>query len=404
MGYEDVGWERGWHGSDEYICPACIDDNYLKSVVADALSDEERCSFCDTVGAATFDTFMEAFMVGVNNSYEQADDAGMPWEGGYVFEEAIYTSYDIADAFGWVTGGEHGDQVFEEIRDRLDPDKVYASRWWIELEPEKAYASAWEEFREQIKHRTRFVFWAAQGIDDPRVGAGEVPVAKVLDAIGSLLEMLDLIMPLPAGTPVYRARGHADALDSAEWSAADLGTNIDKNSISSSRMSPAGIPLFYCADDVGTALAEVGHADDREYFTVGRFVTTAPIEIINLVDVPEIPSIFDPTLGKWQGQIAFLNDLVAELSRPVETTRANLDYIPTQVFCEYFLRVFREGGIRGLTWKSAAASNCGQCFALDIPHADCVNDSDSGIGRPQLEFVKNSKTVHRRRTDEFREI
>jgi HEPN/RES N-terminal domain 1 len=197
MSYEDDGWERGWHDSDKYICSACVDDNYLKSVVADSLITDECCSFCDTVGAAAFDTFMEAFMVGVDNSFEQADNAGMPWDGGYVFEDAIYTAYDIADAFSWVTGGEYGDQVFEEIRDRLDPDKVYASRWWIELEPEKAYTGAWEEFREQIEHRTRFVFWANQGKESQREGAGEVAVARVLDAIGALLETFDLITPLP---------------------------------------------------------------------------------------------------------------------------------------------------------------------------------------------------------------
>jgi RES domain len=169
-------------------------------------------------------------------------------------------------------------------------------------------------------------------------------------------------------------------------------------------MSPAGIPLFYCADDIDMALAEVGRADDREFFTVGRFATTKPIEIVNLVDVPRIPSIFDPVLGRWQGHISFLNDLVEELRKSVETTRANLDYVPTQVFCEYFLHVFRDGSIRGLAWKSAATSEGGRCFALNIPHADCVNDPDSGIDRPQLEFVENSKTVHRRRIDEFREI
>lgn len=62
-------------------------------------------------------------------------------------------------------------------------------------------------------------------------------------------------------------------------------------------MSPAGIPLFYGADDVGTALAEVGRADDREYFTVAQFVTTAPITIVDLTDLPAVPDVFDPKLG-----------------------------------------------------------------------------------------------------------
>lgn len=325
MSWELDAWERGWSESEKYICPSCVDDNFLKAIVENTVDSEEECSFCGAIGAATFDTFMEALMVGVDNSFEQVDNANMPWEGGYVFEDQVYGAYDIADNFSWVTGGDFADKVYEEIRDRLDPDKQYASRYWIELEPEKAYSSAWDDFCENIKHRTRFVFWATK-IEDDRVGAGEVPVAGILDAIGSLLGRLGLIATMPAGTFLYRARGHQKIVDSQDWKAADLGTNSADNSTGSSRMSPAGIPLFYGSEDVGTALAEVGHADKSEFFTVGCFATTKPIKIVDLTKIPKVPSIFDPELGKWQGEIMFLNDLIVQLRQPVEPGRASLDY------------------------------------------------------------------------------
>lgn len=107
---------------------------------------------------------MEALMVGVTNMFEQADDAGMPWEGGYVFD--TYGPDELADEFSWVAVGEHAGELVEEIRGCLT-DKTYASRWWIELEPDRAYAQAWESFREQILHRTRFVFWASGGDEEP---------------------------------------------------------------------------------------------------------------------------------------------------------------------------------------------------------------------------------------------
>jgi len=129
VGTDDVvaaEWERGWHSSDKFICVHCIGDDYLRNVVARAVTEDEECSFCDSAPAAEFDVFMEAFMVGVNNRFEQADDAGMPWEGGYVFETV--DQYDLPDRFDWVAAGEHDVAVVDEIRDRL-AEKTYTSRW-----------------------------------------------------------------------------------------------------------------------------------------------------------------------------------------------------------------------------------------------------------------------------------
>lgn len=429
MGYEDVvmaEWEQGWNSSDRLICPGCVGDDCLKAIVARAAADGQKCSFCGTTPAAEFDAFMEAFMVGVNNLFEQADNAGMPWEGGYVF--TTYNWYELPDEFGWVTAGDHADKVLEEISDRL-AEKSYASRWWLQSEPGEAYSTAWKDFKEQIMHRTRFVFWATKVDTDQYKGAGDMTVAGILQDIGALLVTFDLITTLPRGTLIRRARGHTQPTDSQDWRAANLGTNLPNHSTNSTRMSPAGIPLFYGADDTDTALAEVAPADPREFFTVGQFATTAPMTVIDLTYVPAVPSIFDPELGRWQGQLSFLNDLVEELRQPVAPVRSNLDYVPTQVFCEYFLRTFKiedpvihglarkspatadstvgrpqDAVIHGLAWKSAASADGGRCLALDVPQEDCVDTADSTAGRPQLELVPGSKTVHQRRTNEFRQL
>ena len=92
-------------------------------------------------------------MVGVRHAFEQADDAGMPWDGGYVF--TTYEHYKLPDLFSWVVGGDYEEAVREEIRDCL-VEKTYASRWWAETEPDEAFSTAWTEFRDQILHRTRF--------------------------------------------------------------------------------------------------------------------------------------------------------------------------------------------------------------------------------------------------------
>jgi len=377
-------WESGWRSSDDFICSGCVSDSFLAAAVSDAVIQGQSCSFCGTDPAAEFDVFMDAFMVGVRNCFEQV-------ENGYVFPTV--DSWDLPGEFDELAADRVAATVTGAIQTCL-VDKTYASRWWLALEPHQAYSSAWREFREQIMYRTRFVFWVGKDDAEDYEGAGQVSVSKVLKAIGELLRHFTLVVPLPAGTRIWRARGHDDLTDSANWGAHDLGTNSPERSTSSTRMSPAGIPLFYGAEKRTTALDEVSPADDREYFTVAEFTSTAAITVIDLTRVPQTPSVFDPELGRWHGELRFLNELVADLRKPVDNARSNLDYVPTQVFCEYFLRVFDDTDVRGLVWTSAAAA--GRCFALDIPQSHCVAAVDPAVTHTQLHLHAASKSVYRR--------
>lgn len=40
-------WERGWHGSDKFICPECVGDDYLKAVERHCVVDEQECQATD---------------------------------------------------------------------------------------------------------------------------------------------------------------------------------------------------------------------------------------------------------------------------------------------------------------------------------------------------------------------
>jgi hypothetical protein len=389
---------RIYRSSDGFICPDCIDESYLRDIVASAAADDQACSFCATTPAAEFDVFMQALAVGISHEYEQADDAGLPLDHEVRDALTMYTHWDIADAYMWTVATGHADEIQEAIRVGL-ADDVYVPVTWNRLPRDEAFGDSWQKFREQILRRTRFVFWARR---DDRDWQQEVPVAGVLEEIGDLLARLGCITELPAGTVTYRARGHATREASHGWGAADLGTNTAERAVTATRMSPAGIPLFYGAENASTALAEVSRSDAREFFTVGKFRATAPVTVLDLTSVPETPSIFDPGLGQWRGEIKFLNDLVNELRRPVDEDRGSIDYVPTQVFCEYFLRAFDQADIGGLVWQSAAAADGGTCQALDVPHEGCIGPVGSAAGRIQLRLAADGIDVYQRRSDEFR--
>lgn len=75
-----------------------------------------------------------------------------------------------------------------------------------------------------------------------------------------------------------------------------------------------------------------------------------------------------------------------ELRQPVDTARSNLDYVPTQVFSEYFLRVFDQENIRGIAWRSAATADGNRCLALDVSHEDCVDEPSTAADRPSCSW------------------
>lgn len=386
---------------EKLICPDCAgSDPHLRAAVARAASLDETCFFCGDHPAAPLDALVDAFMVGVDHTFQRADHVGMPLD-----EElpsvTLCQADELTSYFVGLGSDPHGWEVSNEVEKRL-PEGVYILNDWDSRQPTEQYALTWSRFRHQIMHRTRFVFWAKQR-NTERGGVDQSFVAEALDAIGRSLQERGAIKTLPAGTTMYRVRGHASLAASEGWAASDLGTNLPERSVNASRMSPAGIPLFYAAEDVETALAEVARVDISEYFTSGRFVTTQAIDVVDLTAVPAVPSPFDPYLGGARSEIEFLHELVQELREPVDHQRGHLDYIPTQVFCEYMLHVFGGADVKGIAWSSVASTSGRLCFAVNIAHANCVDDENSA-SEPQLRMVPGSLAVHQRRTNEFRTL
>lgn len=103
--------------------------------------------------------------------------------------------------------------------------------------PRTSFSTMWRKFRDQIMHKTRFVFWAGKDKTEDDDGPAAITVASVLKDIGELLVTFDLITTLPAGTVTYRAQDHARRKDSQGWGAARLGTNRPDNA--TARSPPA---------------------------------------------------------------------------------------------------------------------------------------------------------------------
>ena len=152
---------------------------------------------------------------------------------------------------------------------------------------------------------------------------------------------------LPVGT-VYRARVRQRG---EKWQpTADQMGPPPKSKASAGRMNPAGIPYLYAAFDNTTAWREVGimGRTSKTVFTA-TFALTKPLWVMDLTALPPVPSLFDVANKEVREQALIVRAFVEAISTPVtKDGQEHIDYVPSQVICEYLAQVFEPGEGRRL--------------------------------------------------------
>jgi hypothetical protein len=141
-------------------------------------------------------------------------------------------------------------------------------------------------------------------------------------------------------------------------------------------MSPPGIPMFYGANDPVTALHETWQGAGR--YVTGCFELTRSILILDLTDVPPVPSLFEPVSDTAERnpryELMFLHDFVRQVSAPIDRQElAHIDYVPTQVVAEFFRTFPLPDGRRldGIRYTSAQRPEFA-CYALFAEQSDVI--------------------------------
>lgn len=121
-------------------------------------------------------------------------------------------------------------------------------------------------------------------------------------------------------------------------------------------MNPAGIGYFYLAQELETAFAEVLAGPPCEA-AHAEFAVIQELNVLNLCEIPQLPSIFDADRRDVREGILFIEQFVASISAPVKKDGSeHVEYVPSQVVSEYFAKIFRDAqgnGIHGIVFPSA---------------------------------------------------
>ncbi|MDC6296221.1 HEPN-associated N-terminal domain-containing protein [Ralstonia pseudosolanacearum] len=343
MGRAKAEWlestERGWSECDKLVCADCVEDAYLKDVIANNVFGN-TCEYCGRTApdliAAPVLCIQEEIASAVDFFYCEPSAAGVPYEsreGGWLIEPTSTTDVLLS------LNLECHDDLFDDIEGLfLTTDWVPSAKGhWASSHAHELLRAAWEAFTEIVKHRTRYFFSLPTAEDDSESKQPEP--AELLARIGDYVKNFALFKHLEASTSLYRARVWADP--DVLPDAASIGAPPSEKA-AAGRMNPAGIAYLYLAREPQTAFAETLSRPPC-IGAVGMFKTCRSLRVLDLVALPTKPSIFDSGHRTEWTELTFLKGFVDAITIPIaKDGREHVNYVPSQIVSEYFAKVFRD--------------------------------------------------------------
>lgn len=305
----------------KFCCHACFGDRGLRRDIIPTLSTVSGdCGYCATTAVplvepiALRDVFELLISVYELNPMGQTlvDWLRADWQ---LFN---HPAMDVA----------HAKELLSDI---LDDGDIVRKKF----SPSAAYHSEalarWETLRDELMWKNRYFLNEVLDTDRLRELLGHLP-ADDMPTTWYRARILDREMPFTIGemgAPPARRATHG-------------------------RANPAGIPYLYLGSLPATAAAEV-RPHTGEVACVADFSVTPPLNAVDLRNPRGLVSPFllaeARAIGQLRADIAFLERLGEELTRPVLPSGAAIDYIPSQYLCEFIKKV----GYDGVVYRSSVS-------------------------------------------------
>jgi hypothetical protein len=367
--------ERKFLPTGDTVCRKHVRSRFL----LDQLSDAPVTSLCVVCGRNAVSRInvdeVRDFVVAVIKTYRRRaiDELYLDkeTESGYALADRyIEDTADVIDAF---FEDAFDDDLMEYVRVTLDQE------WWFNpgvmwLEGAELYLHSWNGFRALLRSApVKLTNLLAGDLDDPRRASepadGILP-SEILPRLWELVDELGVVREIPASNEWVRA---VHVPTGEPLGASRLGTAPSAYS-TENRMNRAGAPMFYGAADDETAVLEIGEPESDRETVIGTWVPSRPLRVLDLVELPVPPDLYDVERAGLRWRLVFLSDFATDVSQPVGP-HERVEYRATQVFMD-FLRS-RASELDGIVYRSSRTGR--PCCALEIHNAHCV-DGDAPIG------------------------
>ena len=378
--------ERGyWIPDDRFVCANCVANHLLKDLLR-CESIRVDCSYCGSEMAAPIKVLLDEISEAAFSGFTDPANE-LPYEsreGGYQGE--VLESWEVIEYIGHWTDEE---KLHDDVADSFS-DQQWCRVNHFGLSDTDRLRYGWRDFVREIKHRTRYLFLQESG----ELGTDEIPPSRMLDRVGRVLST-QLKQALFGGV-LYRVRVVEPG--SHPTTPNELGSPPEQLALLDNRMSPAGIPMFYAAEDERTAVLETYRPElssDRNNIVVSKWRPTRELILLDLTDVPTLHDPFDQAKRRYTSDIQFIREFIDDFTKPVDRTSSSIDYVPTQVVTEYIRRRMKTGNgasFDGIRYESSRRGG-GVSVVIFAKQENCVANSESAILHKEqtLELISSRK-------------
>lgn len=216
----------------------------------------------------------------------------------------------------------------------------------------KNMSEAWDFLVNTTKHCSRYFFHAMQVItsgDKIKTPGDVLELLRLLVDFDKKDDRIMLKTTLNTDANLFRAR-----IYDGTWNPSVESELLapPPEEVSAGRMNPAGISYLYLAAEKETALIEVRPKPPCT-MTVAQFKPLKDLTLLNLCDPPNPDGIADED---HQAALHFFRYFIDSITLPViKDGREHIDYVPSQIVCEYFAHAHLLGGVpqlHGLQYPS----------------------------------------------------
>lgn len=371
---------RGFSDIDKYVCSECVEDNYLKQWIDENTTEREKCDYCGKIHSVVLMTdLMYVLMNSIQKYYGYAVEY-LGWdsrEGGY--QGTTYDSVSVISHFS--EGISSNQQIIDDITEAIGYDKCWCEREPYGMTEREICEYSWQSFSDLVKYKNRYFFIQEE---NNQYGEKYTPL-DILYIIGQQAKEFKIVKEMPKNSVFYRVRIFSDK-DTVVLDGANLGAPPSKLA-KADRMSARGISCFYASDNIETSKEEVLSDDSNGSIVVGEFQNVHTLKYLDLTAINniQIPSIFDIDKYSEREAILFFQALNKELTRPISELH-EIEYVPTQIFAEYFKLVQKLDGIK---YNSSKNKN-GTCYVLFFNNEQCIENKKNILEEDvcQLKLVK----------------
>lgn len=319
------------------ICKECFSDGELRAgVEVISIPDEQICSVCGKNSERQcdlsefydfFHSLLCLFKISTNGE-KVVDIIQRDWN--------IFSGIGVAKT------------IIEEIL-KTFPDIGFSIDSLVEYNDEvTSLVVSWEDLKVRIKEQTRFL------IDNEELES---------------FDFLQSSVTLQKGDILYRSRILPS--DKECYDRTQMGCP-EKNIATAGRANPVGIPFLYLARDIETTYYEV-RASYLDFISVGKFEIQRNLNIIDFHSIIDLYSSFNERNGTLASIVArkkAIEAISSDLSRPMRRFDSEVEYVPTQLVCEFCKTMLN---VDGICFESSLHKGYDNYVLFDETSASCVD-------------------------------